>query len=71
MPVVSLEAKQLFFLFLPATKSRSPQLKSMFSYVRLSDGGTPRHEQTVDYGPEVKLKSSLSWDVEYSEPVGR
>ena len=35
--------------------------ESMFSYVRLSDGGTPRHEQTVDYGPrsEVEIISEL------------
>ncbi len=35
--------------------------ESMFSYVRLSDGGKPRHEQSVDYGPrsEVEIISEL------------
>jgi molybdopterin-dependent oxidoreductase alpha subunit len=35
--------------------------ESMFSYVRLSDGGKPRHEQSADYGPrsEVEIISEL------------
>jgi len=35
--------------------------ESMFSYIRLSDGGEPRHEQGADYGPrsEVKIISEI------------
>ena len=35
--------------------------ESMFSYVRLSDGGKPRHEQSAQYGPrsEVEIISEL------------
>ena len=38
----------------------SPQ-ESMFSYIRLSDGGEPRHEQGANYGPrsEVKIISEI------------
>ena len=30
--------------------------ESMFSYIRLSDGGEPRHEQGADYGPRSEIK---------------